>query len=1105
MAPLWKFKLRRLLSQAICHEDCREKLRSSAAGHNAFFQNAQIPILLINPENGEIVDANIAACTYYGYSGNQLRNMRIGDINVLSPSEIQAEMDLAVKQQRSHFFFRHRLADGRIRDVEVHSGPAQIKEKKILYSIVHDITARRCAEAALARSESFNRQIVESAHDGIWAIDTQRQTTFANRRALEILGYASGEGNSLSMDNLVFAEDLPVFLRMLEACRETGTSTGERRLRAKNGSAVWVTISCTPMQDEAGNYIGSFALFTDQTERRKQQAKLREALLRQEKIADRVPGLVYQYRLRPDGSTHFPYVSRAFADLFGLEPTAVFADAQPLISRCHPDDAPILLSSIAKSAANLNIWQAEFRMLRSPGNYRWIQGNARPEKEPDGSILWHGFMTDITEHKATEEQLANLAAHQQAILRSTRYCVISTDKSGIITSYNEAAEKTLGYTADEMVGKATPILFHLPEELEHRAAELTVELKRKVEPGFDVFAQQIEEFGHSKSEWRYVRKDGSTLPVELSLSPLRAADGKIHGYLGVSEDISQRKQAEQELRVAATAFETQEGMIITDAQTRILRVNRAFTQVTGYEPNEVLGKFPSMLKSGKHSQRFYGDMWEVLGRQGYWQGEIVNKRKDGEMYPERLVITAVTDTYGKVTNYVATFSDISENKKSEEAIFNLAYFDALTNLPNRRLLFDRTGQLLLSMAERKAFGAMLFIDLDNFKELNDTQGHETGDLLLIEVGRRIQSCLRQEDTVARLGGDEFVVLLHELSESQTEAATQAETTAEQIRQQINMPYNLKNREYRSTPSIGINLFHDHETTLEELFKRADSAMYQAKRAGRNAICFFDPEMQAVMESRIFMESRLRAAIPDELRIHFQPQVNNAGQIFGAEVLVRWQFEGKGLLPPNEFIPLAEDTGLIVNIGEWVIQEACNQLKIWQAKESTAQLTLAVNVSAKQFRKTDFADSVRRVITATGIVASGLKLELTESLLIDDFESVIEKMKTLREIGVSFSLDDFGTGFSSLSYLRRMPLNQLKIDKSFVTDLQTDPQNGAIARTIVTLAKSLDLDVIAEGIETEGQLRSLEEYGCNRFQGYHFAAPVPIDEFEALLKSNGICL
>lgn len=782
----------------------------------------------------------------------------------------------------------------------------------------------------------------------------------------------------------------------------------------------------------------------------------------------------------------------------------MLTDAQPLLKRCHPDDLQYLLSSINESAASLKLWQAEFRMLHSPGNYRWIQGSARPESEADGGVLWHGFMTDITEHKATEEQLANLLAHQQAILRSTRYCVISTDKSGIITSYNEAAEKTLGYTAEEMIGKKTPIIFHVPEELECRAVELSAELKRKVKPGFDVFAQQIEEFGHSRSEWHYLRKDGSTVPVELSLSPLRAADGSIHGYLGVSEDISLRKQAEQELRIAATAFETQEAMVITDAQSHILRVNRAFTEVTGYSPQEANGKNPSMLKSGKHSEQFYRDMWEILSRQGYWQGEIVNKRKDGEMYPERLVITAVTDANGRITNYVATFSDISEHKKSEEAIFNLAYYDALTNLPNRRLLFDRTNQLLLSMAERKSHGAMLFIDLDNFKELNDTQGHETGDLLLIEVGRRIQSCLRPEDTVARLGGDEFVVLLHELSEAQTEAAAQAEWMAENIRRQINLPYSIKNREYRSSPSIGINLFHDHGTTLEEIFKRADSAMYQAKRAGRNAIRFFDPEMQAVMESRIFMESRLRAGIPSELRVHLQPQVNTEGQIFGAEVLVRWQFEGKGLLPPNEFIPLAEDTGLIVNIGEWVIQEACNQLKVWQAKPATAQLTLAVNVSAKQFRKSDFAESVRRVIVATGIRASGLKIELTESLLIDDIESVIEKMNTLREIGVNFSLDDFGTGFSSLSYLRRMPLDQLKIDKSFVSDLQGDPQNAAIARTIVALARSLDLDVIAEGIETEGQLRSLEGYGCHRFQGYHFAAPVPIHEFETLLASHGIC-
>ncbi len=472
------------------------------------------------------------------------------------------------------------------------------------------------------------------------------------------------------------------------------------------------------------------------------------------------------------------------------------------------------------------------------------------------------------------------------------------------------------------------------------------------------------------------------------------------------------------------------------------------------------------------------------------------------MYPEWLNITAVIGKDGRVTNYVGTFIDFTERKQAENEIHHLAYYDTLSQLPNRRLLLDRLRQAVATGARNRSGGALLFIDLDNFKTLNDTKGHGIGDMLLIETAKRLLACVREGDTVARFGGDEFVLLLEGLSDEPAVAAVQARGVGEKVLDVLTRPYILEGSEFHSSSSMGITLFINYRQELDELLKQADTAMYEAKKSGRNTLRFFDPAMQEELEVRAQLEGGLREALrKQQFQLYYQMQVDHGGRILGAEVLLRWMHPERGLISPLQFIPLAEETGLIIPVGQWVLEHACLQLKAWEADPHARELQLAVNVSGRQFRQADFVAQVSEVIRRTGIDPSRLKLELTESIVLDDVADTTAKMHELRELGVTFSMDDFGTGYSSLAYLTQLPLDQLKIDKSFVQHIGSKASDATIIQTIIGMAENLGMQVIAEGVETAEQRDFLEANGCLLYQGYLFGKPVPGEEFDAQLKAN----
>ncbi len=787
--------------------------------------------------------------------------------------------------------------------------------------------------------------------------------------------------------------------------------------------------------------------------------------------------------------------------------------------------------------------QLEFEVVGIKGSRRWLETYEVPMRDARGKInTILGITRDITERKASEakiQRLINLYAAlsqcNQAIMRSAsedelfrEICRIAVQSGGLkmawiglvvpgskrvkpVASFGFGIEYLknirISVDADDPYGRG-PTGISIRENQPYWCQDFMRE------PATAPWHELAAQYGWGASASLPLRVDDKVIGTfmlyaaeanafdEAARTLLHDMAAEISYALTRFALLAERSKTEAAMRIAEVTFETQEAILITGPDARILRVNQAFQDITGYSTEEVIGQNPRILQSGRHGVQFYKDMWSTVHANGKWTGEIWDKRKSGEVYPKLMTITVVRDSKQQVTHYVAVFRDISNRKKSEQDIHQLAFYDPLTQLPNRRLLIDRLQQALATNMRNGGHGALLFLDLDHFKTINDTRGHLMGDRLLIEVARRLQTCVREGDSVARLGGDEFVVVLEGLSGDAHEAVGQSGQIAEKIRSVLEQPYVLNDFECLSTASIGIGLFRGHLESVDDLLMHADVAMYQAKESGRNAIRFFDPAMQTALEARAAMEADLHRALEkQQFRLHYQIQVDSSHRPLGAEVLLRWEHPERGLVSPIQFIPLCEETGLIVPLGLWVLQSACAQIKAWQNDALTRDLTLAVNVSARQFRQADFFAQVQRILLESGAKPSLLKLELTESAVLANVEDTIGKMRELKMLGLSFSMDDFGTGYSSLQYLKRLPLDQIKIDQSFVRDIASDPNDAVIVQTIIAMSEALGLNVIAEGVETEVQRKFLDDRGCHAFQGYLFGKPLPVEQFEGLLRKS----
>ncbi len=574
--------------------------------------------------------------------------------------------------------------------------------------------------------------------------------------------------------------------------------------------------------------------------------------------------------------------------------------------------------------------------------------------------------------------------------------------------------------------------------------------------------------------------------------------GQLLSGVGIVQDITQSKEAEAQLHLLASVFRhSGEGLMITNKNNAIVEVNPAFTRLTGYSADEARGMNPRLLASGRTTPEQYQAMWRSIREQGFWLGEIWDRRKDGSVYPKLLSISLVRDAAGEILHHIGAFADISEQKEAEERIRHLALHDALTGLPNRFTLEGRLEQAIALARRENARLAVMFIDLDHFKMINDTLGHPVGDDLLVEVARRLRQSVRASDMVARLGGDEFVIVL-----TGDGVDLAAAHVAEKILMSIALPCRIDGHELHTTPSIGIAVFPNDGDSVEKLMKNADIAMYHAKSQGRANFQFFAGEMTRTAAERLLLENRLRKAIREhQFLLHYQPQIDmRNGRATGAEALVRWLHPDEGMIAPLKFIPVAEDTGLIVPLGEWILDEACRCVHGWRT-QGIAGARMAINISAHQLRQKDFVARVAHALGENGLTGEDIELEITESLAMQDPDATIEILKALRKMGVQLAIDDFGTGYSSLSYLKLLPIHRLKLDRSFVMDIETDPNDAAICAATIALAHNLGLEVVAEGIETERQYDFLRELGCDYGQGYLLSRPQPEAEATAFVRDR----
>lgn len=776
--------------------------------------------------------------------------------------------------------------------------------------------------------------------------------------------------------------------------------------------------------------------------------------------------------------------SDEYASILGLEPGEHMRDLAAMVQRYTPEWRTGIQQRLERCAQTGEPFDEEIQVQVSSMSPKWVRTVGHAVRDGDGHILRiQGAVQDISAHKQAQQETLRLAMRLTTTLASITEAFVTLDRQCCFTYLNQESERLLQKTTADLLGLE---LWH--DFGDGLAQRLREQLGRALKSNHRI---ELEDFFPSLGKW-----------LEVRAYPFA------EGLAVYFRDVTERRRSQEQLMLLETSVARLNDIVAIaeaglgpDDEPRMVFVNDAFEKQTGYSRDEVLGQTPRMLLALDPAMVKLREMAEGLQETRQVRTELMVHRKNGASFWVELEVVSVQASAEEVTHWVAVGRDITQRKTAEDMIRHLAFYDPLTDLPNRQLLLDRLQKSLSQCARTGQHGALMFIDLDNFKILNDTLGHHMGDQLLQQVALRLTQSVRKADTVARLGGDEFVVMVDDLSTDPDAAAYKSRALAEKVLDMLREPFQIAGHQHFATPSIGVTAFNGDQSDVSELLKQADLAMYQAKSLGRNTLCYFDPNMQATVSANAALGAALRVGLREkQFVVHYQPQVDRLGVITGVEALVRWRHPNKGLIRPADFIPVAEDTGLILPLGMWVLETACEQLAAWADWTQTAGLSIAVNVSVYQFRHPNFVDMVMAAIARTGIRPHKLKLELTESLLADRMEITIQKMGMLKELGVTLSLDDFGVGYSSLSCLKRLPLDQLKIDKGFVADVLTDPNDAAISRAIIALAQSLGLQVVAEGVETHEQRDFLAYQGCDQFQGHLFAPALPIETLEAFLRN-----
>ena len=952
----------------------------------------------------------------------------------------------------------------------------------LLYRRQLKVLSSRSRELQL--SEERFRMIIEGTSVVAWEYDAGSDAfLYVSAPGARLLGYTLEEWKKSGFWRArLHPEDRDIALTFL---REVVTYPSQReceyRMIRADGREVHVRDLRTPIEAHNGHVTGMRGVFVDISAHKASEAELEDSEARFRSTFEQAAVGVGLCAV----SGRYMRVNQRYCEITGYaENELLLRDFRELT---HPDDVEAndrLLDALVLDTAEK--FSIEKRMLRRGGELVWVNLTMSLVRSRRGAGQFMEVIEDITARKIAERELRESEGRLRTILVAMREGVILRDERGVVITANAAARRLYGLMPEE----SFPPL-HEPEGYSF------VREDGSYCPIDELPSARAMRLGRPAAAVVGIeRRDGSRAWLLAKAEPLaRDEQTGLHPVVLTLNDVTAQRRAEEELRLAATVFDNSvEAIMITDAQRRILSVNKAFTDLTGFQSTMVVGQTPAMLSSSRHGLAHYDAIWREAAEKGSWQGEIWQRRRDGTEFPEWLSIGVVKDRANTLSNFVAVFSDITERKANEARIAFLAHHDPLTALPNRTLFHDRLEQALARAERNETVVALLFLDLDRFKTINDSLGHQAGDRLLQAVAERLQHCVRDTDTICRQGGDEFIIVLPEVADTEVPARV-----AEKILRRLSEPFEVDGHVLGTSFSIGIAVYPDDGRHADVLMKNADTAMYHAKENGRNTYRFFTEAMNANALERLQVENQLRAALErNELVLHFQPQVDLAsGAIVGGEALLRWESAVLGFVPPGRFIPIAEESGLIVPIGRWVLREACQLAMGWYAR-GVRGVTVAVNISALQFRRDDIVRNVRDVLTETGLPPEYLELELTESLLMEHAEEVLETVQQLKNLGVRLSIDDFGTGYSSLSYLKRFAVDRLKIDQGFVRDMVDDPDDAAIVRAIIQLGRSLKLDVIAEGAESRTQVDFLIREGCREAQGYFFCPPVAGDVFMNML-------
>jgi len=945
-----------------------------------------------------------------------------------------------------------------------------------------DITAWKLAEEQLRRERDLSLRYLEVTAVMIVALNAQGEVTLINRKGCEVLGYPEAE--ILGKNWLEYfipdthKQEIKQVFEQLIAGNVAPVSHYENSILTRDGCERLIAWNNNYLQDDHGCIIGIISSGEDITEHAKTETALRQSEARFRAIFDGTNDVIF---LHEPVTGRILQVSAKISEIYGYTAEeAQRLSLEDLSAGIVPYTLELALDWMAKAMQGQ---QPVFEWLarHKDGHLFWVEVSMR-KADIDGTTHILVTVRDISERKRMEQALIQEALSWTKAMDQFDDVIYLLDTKRRLVRANKAFLTLTGSTLENMVGRHIAEIIHPQGEAipcpvclaqeEMRDAVITMEAGQPDNP--------------------------SGKPIEIHVKILRD-DHQATGILMSLHDLTVGRWLEEKLRLSAAVFSsTHDGVMITDAHGNLLTVNRSFTQITGYSEAETQGKNPRFLRSERHDNDFYHVMWRSIQEVGVWQGEIWNRRKNGEIYPEWLTISAVRDAEGQIRNYIGVFSDITWLKQSEEKLEHLAHHDALTNLPNRLLLNSRLEHAIDHARRQSQRIAVLFLDLDRFKNINDSLGHPVGDELLKSIATRLQQRLRDEDTLARLGGDEFIILIEQIGEPQD-----ATIIARDLLEALTLPFSLSSKpEVYIGGSIGISLYPDDGDNAAQLIRNADAAMYQAKNQGRNTYRFYTQSLTNAANRRLSMESDLRRALErGEFVIHYQPQVRaSTGAIIAVEALIRWQHPDLGLLSPAEFIPLAEDTGLIVPLGAWVLEAACAQIKQWQAA-GLDHLGLAVNISTRQFSQPNLSGQIADILERQQFDPTRLELEVTESALMCPQCDAEATFRTLKNLGISIAIDDFGTGYSSLGYLRRFPIDTLKIDRSFVEDIPAVAGDCEITATIIAMARNLCMAVLAEGVESPVQLAFLQAHGCDVYQGYHFSRALPAEQFTQCFLAN----